>query len=224
MTEGPGAAGRPHLTPLPDQLRQLGPAVPAEVLALVEAEHQRWRQLHDRLIAMIATLIDIAAEYRPVVDVIHAVIEGTSVPLDSLVDAGIDPADIAGLLRTHGSTGSVTVEGDTTTFQHDCGTGLRYWRDNPDTPKVAEGEVPGVPAGRPRYCARCMYTIAGHGAGAWTVTPPADRSERCTWTVTQASTGRQLAGESPSEGMGTSPEDGRASEAPWCGVVSLRPT
>ncbi len=184
MTDPPDDAAGLNLTPLPERLRQLRPTVPDEVLVLVDAEHQRWRQLHDRLIAMIATLIDVAAADRPLLEVIQAVVAGTSVPLDSLVDAGIDPADIAGLLRTHGSTGSVTVEGDTTTFEHDCGTGLRYWRDNPNTPQVADGEVPGVPGGRPRYCARCMFTIAGHGAGQWTVTPPADIGSRCTWTIT----------------------------------------
>jgi len=214
MTDPPEDAGGLSLTPLPERLRQLRPAVPEEVLVLVEAEHQRWRQLHDRLIAMIASLIDVAAADRPLLEVIQAVVAGTSVPLDSLVDAHIDPADIAGLLRTHGSTGSVTFEGDTTTFEHDCGTGLRYWRDNPDTPKVAEGEVPGVPAGRPRYCARCMYTIAGHGAGAWTVTPPADLSERCTWTVTQPPFGQRVARESTSEGTAPWLTDPHAPKTP----------
>ncbi|MDQ3464013.1 MAG: hypothetical protein M3500_04770, partial [Actinomycetota bacterium] len=123
MTDPPDDAAGLNLTPLPERLRQLRPTVPDEVLVLVDAEHQRWRQLHDRLIAMIATLIDVATADRPLLEVIQAVVAGTSVPLDSLVDAGIDPADIAGLLRTHGSTGSVTVEGDTTTFEHDCGTG-----------------------------------------------------------------------------------------------------
>lgn len=184
MSAMPDDSRTPHLTPLPEQLRQRMPSVPEDVLTLVEEEHARWRQLHDRLIAMIAALIDVAAsDGRPVLEVIEGVIAGTSVPLDTLVDARIDPVEIAGLLRAHGSMGSVTVAGATTTFRHECGTGLRYWRDNPDTPKVAEDEVPGVPEGSPRYCARCMYTIAGHGSDTWLVTPPADPSQFCTWTV-----------------------------------------
>ena len=187
----PGEDDGLHLLPLPDQLRRLDPPVPADVLALVEAEHARWRQLHDRLIALIASLLDVAADGRPVAEVIDALIAGTTVPLDTLVATGLDPADIAGLLRAHGSTGSVEVEaevggaGTRTTFRHECGTGLRYWRDNPGTPTVAEGEVPGVPGGRPRYCARCIRTITGHGPG-WTVDPPAGPEDHCTWTVTSA--------------------------------------
>ena len=185
MSTVPGEPAELHLLPLPEQLRRREPPVPADVLALVEAEHARWRQLHDRLIALIAALLDVAvAGGRPVAEVIDELIAGTTVPLDTLV-AGLDPADIAGLLRAHGSTGSVTVDGPGTTFRHECGSGLRYWRDNPDTPKVAEGEVPGVPGGRPRYCARCIRTITGNGPG-WTVDPPADPGERCTWTVTTA--------------------------------------
>jgi len=180
----PGGADDLHLLPLPEQLRRLDPPAPADVLALVEAEHARWRQLHDRLIALIASLLDVAAAGgRPVREVIEELIAGTSVPLDTLVSQRLDPAEIAGLLRAHGSTGTVSVDGPTTTFTHECGSGLRYWRDNPGTPKVAEGEVPGVPGGRPRYCARCISTIHGHGHG-WTVDPPADPSRPCTWTVT----------------------------------------
>jgi hypothetical protein len=185
----PADAGKLHLLPLPDQLRRREPPVPPDVLALVDAEHARWRALHDRLIALIAALLDVAvAGGRPLAEVIDELIAGTTVPLDTLVAAGLDPADVAGLLRAHGSTGSVAVEGPTTTFTHECGSGLRYWRDTPGTPTVAEGEVPGVPAGRPRYCARCIRTIAGQGPG-WTVDPPADPGERCTWTVTTAEGG-----------------------------------
>jgi hypothetical protein len=183
MTDVPEEIDELHLLPLPEQLRRRDPPVPSDVLALVEAEHARWRQLHDRLIALIAALLDVAADGRPVAEVIDALIAGTTVPLDTLVATGLDPADIAGLLRAHGSTGSVDVEGGRTVFRHECGSGLRYWRDNPGTPTVAEGEVTGVPGGRPRYCARCIRTITGHGPG-WTVDPPADPGERCTWTVT----------------------------------------
>ncbi len=173
----------PHLVPLPEQLRRLSPPVPPEAIALVEAEHARWRALHDRLVALIAALLDVAADGRAVQDVVDELIATTSVPLDSLVPPAPDPAEIAGLLRAHGSTGTVQVAGATTSFRHECGSGLRYWRANPATPTVAEGEVPGVPAGRPRYCARCIRTISGHGTD-WTVTPPEGPDDACTWTVT----------------------------------------
>lgn len=183
MSEPVGDGGALHLVPLPEQLRRRRPALPEDVLALVEAEHARWRQLHDRLIALIAALLDVAtAGGRPVREVIDELIAATTVPLDTLVAAGLDPADVAGLLRAHGSTGTVEVDGARATFRHECGSGLRYWRDNPATPTVADGEVPGVPGGRPRYCARCIRTIAGHGPG-WRVTPPAGPEDRCTWTV-----------------------------------------
>ncbi len=184
----PGGGSDPvHLVPLPDQLRRLEAPPSAEVLALVDAEHARWRGLHDRLIAMIATLLDVATDAgRPVREVIEDVVTGTNVPLDSLVGVRIDPAEIAGLLRAHGSTGSVREEAGTTVFRHQCGTGLRYWRANPDTPTVVEGEVPGVPAGSPRYCARCISTIHGHGGPQWQVTPPTDPTQCCTWTVRPA--------------------------------------
>lgn len=186
MSAVTGDSDELHLLPLPDQLRQRTPPLPADVLALVEGEHARWRQLHDRLIALIAALLDVAvAGGRPIAEVIDELIAGTAVPLETLVAVGLNPTDIAGLLRAHGSTGSVDVDGRTTTFRHECGSGLRFWRDNPDTPRVAEGEVPGVPGGRPRYCARCIRTILSHGPG-WTVDPPSAPAERCTWTVTSA--------------------------------------
>lgn len=184
MSSDPGDAGGLHLDPLPVQLRRRHPPVPEDVLRLVDAEHARWRQLHDRLVGLIAALIDVAAEDgRPVRDVIEALLAGTKVSLDTLVDARIDAEEIAALLRAHGSTGSVSVEVGTTTFRHECGSGQRYWRDHPDTPTVAEGEVPGVPGGRPRYCARCISTIAAHGRGQWTVDPPEDPEGHCTWAV-----------------------------------------
>ena len=75
------------------------------------------------------------------------------------------------------------LESWVTTFRHACGSGGRYWRDNPDVAKVADGEVPGVPGGRPRYCARCVRSITAHGGDAWTVEPPAEPGEPCTWRV-----------------------------------------
>jgi len=55
-----------HLVPLPQQLRALDPPVDPRVLAIVDAEHGRWRQLHDRLVALIVQLLDVAADDRPV--------------------------------------------------------------------------------------------------------------------------------------------------------------
>lgn len=172
-----------HLVPLPDHLRGLDPPVAPEVLAIVESEHARWRALHDRLVGLIAALLDVAADGRPVREVIDELLAGTEVSLDTLVDASIDPAEIAALLRAHGSTGTVRRDGATTTFTHACGSGGHFWRTHPDTATVGAGEVPGVPEGRPRYCARCMTTIAVHGGERWTVDPPAQPEEHCTWTL-----------------------------------------
>ena len=176
-----------HLVPLPEQLRALDPPVDPRVLAIVDAEHGRWRQLHDRLVALIVQLLDVAADDRPVDEVIARLIGETTVGIDDLVGSTVDATEIAALLRAHGSVGTVTVEGDedgaVTTFRHACGSGGRYWRDNPDVAKVADGEVPGVPGGRPRYCARCVRSIAAHGGDAWTVEPPAEPGEPCTWRV-----------------------------------------
>ncbi|GJF02750.1 hypothetical protein [Pseudonocardia sp. D17] len=179
-----------HLRQLPDQLRALDPPVDPRVLALVEAEHARWRGLHDRLVALIVQLIDVAADAtdgeHAVDDVITRLIGETTVGIDDLVGSGaqVDPVEIAALLRAHGSVGTVTSVGQVTTFRHACGSGGHYWRDNPDVAKVADGEVPGVPGERPRYCARCIRSIAAHAHGAWTVTPPDEAEDLCTWQVT----------------------------------------
>jgi hypothetical protein len=172
---------RLHLSTLPEQLRALDP--PPDVLALVEAEHAQWRQLHDRLVALIAVLIDVAAADRPLAEVIDAVIEGASIGLDDLVGRRVSAEQVAALLRAHGSTGHVEQADGVTTFRHACGSGRHYWRENPDVVLVAEGEVPGVPAGRPRYCARCIRSITGHGQGDWAVAPPSGPEELCVWTV-----------------------------------------
>ncbi|SHK53372.1 hypothetical protein SAMN05443637_107227 [Pseudonocardia thermophila] len=172
-----------HLQQLPDQLRALDPPVDERVLALVEAEHARWRGLHDRLVALIVQLIDLAAEHRPVTEVIDELIGGTTVHIDDLVGSRVDAREIAALLRAHGSLGTVEVDGDSTTFRHRCGSGGQYWRANPDVAKVDEGEVPGVPGGRPRYCARCVRSIQAHAGDAWTVQPPETAEELCTWVV-----------------------------------------
>ncbi|GAA0828077.1 hypothetical protein ACFQVD_36595 [Streptosporangium amethystogenes subsp. fukuiense] len=172
-----------HLIPLPERLRSLDPPPAEHVLALVEEEHARWRQLHDRLISLIAGLLDIAATGLPLNDVIDTLIGEATVGLDELVGTRIEAGEVAALLRAHGSVGTVETRGDTTTFRHACGSGQRYWRDNPGTATVAEGEVPGVPEGRPRYCARCVRSIATHGGSAWTVTPPPGPDVPCVWTV-----------------------------------------
>lgn len=178
-----------HLRQLPDQLRALDPPADEQVLALVDAEHARWRVLHDRLVALIVELLDIAAEDRPLADVIDRLIGGATVHIDDLVSAQVDPTEIAGLLRAHGSLGTVEVRdnaagGATTTFKHACGSGGRYWRDNPDAITVEDGDVPGAPGGRPRYCARCVRSIAAHAGPAWTVDPPEAPGQPCTWVVT----------------------------------------
>jgi hypothetical protein len=173
----------PHLAPLPEQLRRLG--APDDVLALVTAEHDTWRELHDRLIGLIAALLDLACRDRPVAEVIDDLIGSAAVPLDRLVSSGVDAGEVAALLRAHGSVGTATTDPATgdVEFRHACGTGQRYWRDVPDAATVADGEVPGVPGGRPRYCARCVRAITAHGGGAWTVSPPPDTVEPCVWRV-----------------------------------------
>ncbi|MBP2369395.1 hypothetical protein [Pseudonocardia parietis] len=179
MSTDPGPL---DLTPLPERLAALGPS--PQVAALVEAEHARWRELHDRLIGIIAAAIDVAVDHgTPLQEVLDELVDRTRVGLDALVPDRIDPAAIAALLRAHGSTGTVHETADAVEFRHECGSGLRYWRDHPATATVGDGEVEGVPAERPRYCARCMHTIAGHGGGRWTVAPPADPAEHCTWRI-----------------------------------------
>jgi hypothetical protein len=181
---GAGADDPLHLRQLPEQLRLLSPPVDPRVLALVDEEHARWRALHDRLIALIAQLLDVASNGRSVEEVIARLIGETTVGIDDLVGTEVDAAEIAALLRAHGSVGTVEVDGPTTTFRHACGSGGRHWLQNPTVETVADGEVPGVPGGRPRYCARCIRSIAAHAGSAWTVTPPAAPGEHCTWQVT----------------------------------------
>ncbi|MBN9098626.1 MULTISPECIES: hypothetical protein [unclassified Pseudonocardia] len=178
----------PHLTQLPDLLRAVDPPVDERVLALVDAEYGRWRSLHDRLVALIVELLDVASDGRSVTEVITRLIDDTAVGIDDLVGSGtdVDAGEIAALLRAHGSRGTVEVDGPVTTFRHACGSGGHYWREHPDVTTVADGEVPGVPGGRPRYCARCVRSIAAHAGDAWRVTPPERPEDPCTWTVTTA--------------------------------------
>ena len=176
----------PHLTQLPELLRGLDPPVDGRVLALVDAEYGRWRGLHDRLVALIVELLDVAADGRPVAEVIGRLIDETTVGIDSLVGGSVDATEIAALLRAHGSRGTVSVDGATTTFRHACGSGGLYWRGHADVATVEDGEVDGVPGGRPRYCARCVRSIAAHAGDAWRVAPPERAEELCVWTVTTA--------------------------------------
>ena len=171
------------LTQLPDLLRELNPPVSAEVLALVDAEHAAWRGLHDRLIALLAAFVDDATEQgRPLQEVLEGAATRTAMGVDELVGTRVDAASIASLLRAHGSLGETEVTAATTVFRHECGTGRALWRQNPDLATVSEGEVEGVPGGRPRYCARCMHTIGAFG-DSWVVSPPASPADRCTWTI-----------------------------------------
>lgn len=171
---------RLDLTPLPQRLAELGPS--DEVLALVEAEHERWRNLHDRLIGIIAATIDVAVAHGvPLQQVLDEAVAGTRTGVP--VPAQVEPTAIAALLRAHGSVGDVVESVDAVEFRHECGSGQKFWRDHPDTATVVAGEVDGVPAGRPRYCARCIHAIGAHAAGRWTVEPPEDPSGHCTWRV-----------------------------------------
>jgi len=173
-----------HLTPVASQVETLLAGREPEVLVLVQDAQDRWKGLHDRLIAIIAACIDDAvdngAELAPLLNRIH---ERTSVGVDQLVSATPSAGSVAALLRTHNSTGSVTRDADVVVFEHECGSGLVHWRNNPGVTKVREGEVPGVPAGVPRYCARCMNTIAAVGKGSWRVTPPTSPDGRCRWEL-----------------------------------------
>jgi hypothetical protein len=174
---------RQDLMLLPDVLRLLDPPVPAEALALVDAEYAAWRGLHDRLIALIAAFVDDATESgRPLQDVLDGAAARTTMGVQELVGTRVDLASIASLLRAHGSVGDVEVAEEATVFRHECGTGLALWRRNPDLATVVEGEVKGVPAGRPRYCARCIHTISAYG-DSWSVEPPASPADTCVWTV-----------------------------------------
>lgn len=173
------------LSQLPDLLRQLDPPVSAEALALVEAEHASWRGLHDRLIALLAAFVDDAVEAgRPLQQVLEGAAARTTMGVDELVGTRVDAAGIASLLRAHGSLGEVEVIETATVFRHECGTGLALWRKHPGLATVKEGEVDGVPSGRPRYCARCMHTISAF-QDRWVVSPPASPADTCTWTITE---------------------------------------
>jgi hypothetical protein len=173
-----------HLLPFPDEIRRLLDGSRPDVEALAIDAHTQWHQLHDRLIAIIAALIDDAAErgetLQPLLD---RIVARTAVGVGELVGAAPAPEAIAALLRTHHSTGTVSDDGSTVAFDHECGSGLVHWKRNPDVELVASGEVAGVPGGVPRYCARCIHTIDAFGGGSWRVSPPSTPAGMCHWEV-----------------------------------------
>ena len=173
-----------HLNSLTDQVASLLDGERPEVLGAVSTAQQQWRGLHDRLIAIIAACVDEAVEngqeLEPYLAAIH---QRTSIGVENLVSSTPNPTAIAALLRAHNSTGDVTIKKDMVVFDHQCGSGLVHWRSNPNVSKVLPGEVDGVPAGVPRYCARCMFTIANVGQGAWRVSPPSTPDGRCRWEI-----------------------------------------
>lgn len=180
----PDPTTRRDLEPLPDLLGALLGDEHPDVQLLVREEHRRWHDLHDRLIAIISALIDEAVDSGlDLQQLLDGVTARTTVGVEDLIGDLPDPADIAGLLRSHHSTGTVEVGSTAAEFVHECGSGLAHWRRQPDVSLVVEGEVQGVPAGVPRYCARCIHTIRSVGGERWTVRPPSDPSQPCTWLL-----------------------------------------
>lgn len=173
------------LRPLPERLAEALAGDRPEALALVVGEHGRWHELHDRLIAIIAALLDDAVDRgEALAPLLERVIARSSVGVDELVGSVPTPESVAALLRSHHSVGTVeTSPGEPVAFVHDCGSGLAYWRRNPQVTTVSADDVPGVPAGVPRYCARCIATIDAFGGGRWRVQPPAGPGGRCRWEV-----------------------------------------
>ena len=175
-----------------------GPAEQARRSILTE--YDRWHGLHDRLVSIIAALIDDAVEQgAELAPLLERTRERTEVAVDDLVGRSPTPETVAALLRSHHSVGSATQERGTVSFLHQCGSGLAHWRRAPDTALLHEDEVPGVPAGVPRYCARCITTIHAAGAGHWRVSPPrSPYGEPCLWEVDELG-GPQLPRHQPGE-------------------------
>lgn len=173
------------LRPLPERLAEVLAGDRPEVLDLVATEHGEWHGLHDRLIAIIVALLDDAVDRgEALAPLLERVIAGSSVGVDELVGSVPTPESVAALLRSHHSIGTADVppEGPVT-FVHDCGTGLAHWRRNPQAATVGDGDVPGVPGGVPRYCARCIATIDAVSGTQWRVRPPTGPDGRCRWVV-----------------------------------------
>ncbi|MFZ9817704.1 MAG: hypothetical protein ACO3D9_00520 [Ilumatobacteraceae bacterium] len=174
-----------HLEHLGDQVERLLGGEHPEVLAVVRDAQATWKGLHDRLIAIIAAYIDDAVEEgAELAMLLERVRRRTTVGVASVVTVRPNPERIAALLRSHGAVGDVRSEDNSVVFEHACGSGQQYWRSHPATAKVRDGEVPGVPGGVPRYCARCIDTINALGEGGWRVDPPASVDGRCRWTLT----------------------------------------
>ncbi|MFM8958060.1 MAG: hypothetical protein ACKOJH_11735 [Actinomycetota bacterium] len=174
----------PHLIGLSQQVEQALAGEHPEVLAAVRDAQNTWKGLHDRLIAIIVGFLDDAVQQgSDLAELLERVRLRTTVGVPNTATAAPDPHKIAALLRSHGAVGSVHVTESAVVFEHACGSGQQYWRNHPETPKTREGEVPGVPAGLPRYCARCIDTVDALGTAGWLVTPPSSLEERCRWTV-----------------------------------------
>jgi len=174
----------PHLRPVSMQVEQRLNGEHPEVMRLISESEQQWKALHDRLISIISACLDEAVERGVNLEAfLGGVHRRSSVGVERLVSTRPTPESVASLLRSHHSVGEVRVGEGTVIFEHDCGSGLVHWRNNPDVAKVREGEVAGVAAGVPRYCARCIHTITAVGQGSWRVTPPRSTAERCTWEV-----------------------------------------
>ncbi|MDA8365778.1 MAG: hypothetical protein M0Z62_02320 [Actinomycetota bacterium] len=180
--------GTYELRPLPEQLAALLAGERPDALDLVAREHASWHELHDRLIAIIVAFLDDAVERgEELGPLLERVVGRSSVGVDALVGQVPAPEAVATLLRAHHSVGTGADEPDgTAVFDHACGTGLAWWRANPDAPTVADGEVAGVPGGVPRYCARCITTIDSFSGGRWRVRPPAGPAGTCRWEVDRA--------------------------------------
>jgi len=156
----------------------------SEVKRLISEAEQQWKALHDRPISIISACLDEAVERGIDLETfLGGVHRRSSVGVERLVTTQPTPESVASLLRSHHSTRDVRVGESTIIFEHDCGSGLVHWRNNPDVAKVRHREVAGVVAGVLRYCARCIHTITAVGQGSWRVTPPRSTAERCTWEV-----------------------------------------
>ncbi len=177
--------GAYDLRPLPERLSELLGDERPDVLALVGAEHASWHELHDRLIAIIVAFLDDAVESgEELGPLLERVVARSTVGVGELVGQVPDPESVAALLRAHHSVGIGSDDpAGTAVFDHDCGTGLAWWRRNPDAPTVADDEVSGVPGGVPRYCARCIVTIDSFSGGRWRVQPPPSPAGRCRWEL-----------------------------------------
>lgn len=174
----------PHLEPLSRTVELALEGRYPMVLAAVREAEATWKGLHDRLIAIIVGFLDEAVEQgAELSEVLEAVRRRTTVAVPDTSSSAPSPLKIAALLRSHGAVGTVHHRDESVEFEHSCGSGQHHWRNNPSVAKVKPGEVDGVPAGLPRYCARCIDTVNALGTGGWQITPPESVEGRCRWTV-----------------------------------------